>query len=215
MATTCGARTRGGGSCQQPPAPGRTRCRFHGGATPRGLALPQTKSGRYSKDLPTRLAADYQAAREDPELISLRDQIALVRARQADILRRVDTGEASAMWEKLATAAQAFHDAAARGDPSGSLVAAQEMARLATKGRGEWRTWRDLFEAIELDRRLTDSERRRLEAIQEMLSADRLMLIVGALVDSVRRHVSDRAQIARIQADIGQLLGGGGGSRVA
>lgn len=33
---TCGAKTRSGEPCRRPPAPDRTRCRFHGGAVPRG-----------------------------------------------------------------------------------------------------------------------------------------------------------------------------------
>ena len=34
----CGARTRAGGPCQKPPEPGATRCRLHGGASPRAKA---------------------------------------------------------------------------------------------------------------------------------------------------------------------------------
>ena len=44
---------------------------MHGGTTPRGLALPQTRTGRFSKDLPTRLLANYQAAPADPEMLAL------------------------------------------------------------------------------------------------------------------------------------------------
>jgi hypothetical protein len=35
---TCGARTRAGGTCQNPPMAGATRCRLHGGATPNAQA---------------------------------------------------------------------------------------------------------------------------------------------------------------------------------
>jgi hypothetical protein len=44
----CGAKTRGGAPCQKPPAEGRTRCRLHGGASPRGMAHPRFKHGGYS-----------------------------------------------------------------------------------------------------------------------------------------------------------------------
>ena len=94
----CGAKTRGGKPCRQSPIEGRTRCRIHGGATPRGFDHPLTKTGRYSKHLPTRLLADYEAALADPNLLSAREDIAKLTARQADLLRRVDSGEAGALW---------------------------------------------------------------------------------------------------------------------
>jgi hypothetical protein len=52
----CGARTRSGTACTQPPAPGSTRCRYHGGHSCRGAASGTWKHGRYSKYLPTGLA---------------------------------------------------------------------------------------------------------------------------------------------------------------
>jgi hypothetical protein len=45
----CGATTRDGTPCQRWTAPGRSRCRLHGGATPRGDVSPHFKHGWYSK----------------------------------------------------------------------------------------------------------------------------------------------------------------------
>lgn len=39
----CGAKTRGGGTCQKPPLAGATRCRLHGGASPQALAKAQER----------------------------------------------------------------------------------------------------------------------------------------------------------------------------
>lgn len=44
----CGAKTRAGTPCQRAPLAGRTRCRLHGGATPRGRASPHWRHGRRS-----------------------------------------------------------------------------------------------------------------------------------------------------------------------
>lgn len=48
----CAARGRGkdaGLFCDDPPAPGRTRCRIHGGASPTGAAHPRTTQGLYAR----------------------------------------------------------------------------------------------------------------------------------------------------------------------
>src|SRR5512137_3225662 len=78
--------------------PGREVCHWHGGRSPRGLAHPSTRTGRFSKDLPTRMLANYQAALADPEMLALSEELAVVTAREADLIARVDTGEAGAVW---------------------------------------------------------------------------------------------------------------------
>jgi hypothetical protein len=93
MKTTCGAKTRAGTACEIAPVAGRTRCRLHGGATPRGPAIgPAFKHGRYSLDLPTRLAARYAESQIDPELASLRDDLALVHTRITEVLSQLGEG---------------------------------------------------------------------------------------------------------------------------
>lgn len=45
----CLAKTKNGSPCQRFPLRNRTRCRLHGGLTPRGAAHPSFKHGEYSK----------------------------------------------------------------------------------------------------------------------------------------------------------------------
>jgi hypothetical protein len=90
---TCGAKTRSQGRCQRAPMP-NGRCYKHGGATPVGPALPQFKHGRYSvlaKDIKG-LGEHYQRALDDPDLLSMHDEIALVDGRLSQLLDKVKTG---------------------------------------------------------------------------------------------------------------------------
>src|SRR5690606_35293513 len=106
----CGAKTRAGTPCRQHPVPGRERCRVHGGLTLRGADHPNHKTGRWSKDLPTRLAARYHEALKDAKLLELRDELAIIDARLSDQLATLDTGEAGAIWADLAKARKEFDD---------------------------------------------------------------------------------------------------------
>jgi hypothetical protein len=49
----CGAKTRSGEPCRRSPAPGKVRCRLHGGAlgsgAPKGERNGNWKGGRYSR----------------------------------------------------------------------------------------------------------------------------------------------------------------------
>jgi hypothetical protein len=111
----CGARRRDGGRCRQPGMQPSGRCRLHGGKSPRGLASPLTKTGRYSRDLPTRVAARYESALADPTLLSLRDDVAVLQAAITDVMAEI-------------------RDAESRPDFDAILESVEEIA-------GNWRTW--------------------------------------------------------------------------
>lgn len=74
---------------------------MHGGKTPQGIALPQTTHGRYSKHLPTRLLANYEAAKTDPNMLVLHDEIALVDARINELLAINEITQAQLAWPEI------------------------------------------------------------------------------------------------------------------
>jgi hypothetical protein len=111
----CGALTRGGATCRRPPVAGRTRCRLHGGATPRGPRSPHFKHGRYSKVFPRDMRAAYQRVRSNPNLLQLKDDIAALEAKQCSLLASMDklvhSGEGPAadrerLWREFSDLAQ-------------------------------------------------------------------------------------------------------------
>lgn len=69
---------------------GRAVCGLHGGLTPRGLASPHWKHGRYSRDLPSRLAARYIEARDDPDALDLLGEIAMIDTRLGELAANLD-----------------------------------------------------------------------------------------------------------------------------
>ncbi len=85
----CGAKKRDGTPCKA-SAMKNGRCRIHGGLTPSGFASPQFKTGRYSKVLPEAMRRRYEVARDDEDLLSLRDEIALLDLRIIELLGRAE-----------------------------------------------------------------------------------------------------------------------------
>lgn len=70
----CGATNRQGEPCQKPPLKGRTRCRLHGGATPKGGA-GRPSHGIYRKTL----SNEEQALWETLQLGNLDNEIFMMR----------------------------------------------------------------------------------------------------------------------------------------
>jgi hypothetical protein len=210
----CGAKRRAGGTCGQWPIKGRTRCRLHGGKTLMGPASGTYKHGRHSKFLPARLAAAYQDAMDDPKLIELRQEIALVDARINDLLSRVETGEAGQVWRMAQAALARFEREKDRQNLDGMQHALERLHALITRGASDAATWRGIGEQIEQRRKLCEAETRRLALAHDTITADRAMVLLSVIVDTVTRHVHDRAILGAIAADLqalgmGSVSGGG------
>ena len=178
--TPCGAKNRSGNPCPRPPVTGRNRCYHHGGATPRGIAAGSFKTGKFSRDLPTRLAARYAEAAADPQLLDMRHEIALLDARILELVGSIDADDI--------------------GTPAGDVPAPRDID-------AERALWRDIRDAIQERARLVSGEARRLNDMQQTITAERAALLFGVVLDSIRRNVSDRAALVAISADMSRLAG--------
>lgn len=104
---TCGAKTRAknpDGSvklCQQTRLGVGGRCKFHGGKTPVGKASPHWKNGRWSKYLPKVQGFKWREALADPELMKLRQHVALNDAMLTSLLAKLPKGGGKEIPELL------------------------------------------------------------------------------------------------------------------
>ena len=90
---------RSGERCKRAASLGRNVCAIHGGKSPRGVASASFRHGRYSKALPHRLLHDFDELRSDPELVSLRDELALVDLRLQEKVNEWAWGEIKPLIE--------------------------------------------------------------------------------------------------------------------
>ena len=171
-----------------------------------GPALPQWKDGRYSKHLPPRLLDSYNAARSDPELLTLRDDIALIDTRAGELLSQLDAGESGERWARLGRTYGQFRRAMNAGDAPGTSVALSELSAIIESGTADTAAWGELRELIDQRRRLVEGEGKRLVQMQQYITAERATALISAVAEAVKRHVSDRPTLARISAELGALL---------
>lgn len=204
----CGAKTRKGSQCATKSVMANGRCRMHGGATPSGMALPQTTSGRYSKHLPTRMGERYQQALTDPELLAMREEVALLDARLSDVLERVDSGESGAAWALLKTQFADYRKAKPGTDRDIALSLIEDTIK---QGLDDYAAWEEVRSLVDQRARIVANERQRLVQMQQMLSVEQAMTLVAAVADTVRKHVSDRDALAAISSDLARLVALGAG----
>jgi hypothetical protein len=191
--------------CRKPSTPGHNVCHIHGSKTPRGFGLPQTKTGRYSKVLPVRMAQRYHEALASKDLLSVRDDVATADARLADLFTRVDTGESGALWQALREALEQFARAQATGDIPGMDRQCATMRQLVTQGSDDYQAWSEIYKVWEHRCKLVQTESRTLMTMQQMVSTEELVTMFGVVVDTIQRAVlahADEGSGRRILADI-------------
>jgi hypothetical protein len=182
------------------------RCRRHGGKTPSGIASPVFKTGRYSKYLPGRLQARYAEAEGDGELLELRGEIALIDARLADLLHRVDTGESGALWAKVRALARDYAKAHRR-DAEDADEKLNDLLDAIRGGTDDAMAWAEVQGTVEQRRKLVESERKRLVELQQTITVEQALLLIANISDIIRRHVDNPRILAGISADLARLTG--------
>jgi hypothetical protein len=121
----CNAKRRNGEPCRKYAIKGAARCRLHGGKSLKSFAHPSFKAGKHSKFLPQQLRRDYEATLQDPELLSLRDAIALTEARVVDLLQGLcSEGDDAGIWHDILDALE--YGRRLRSSETKRLVAMQQ-----------------------------------------------------------------------------------------
>lgn len=182
---------------------GRTKCHYHGGKTPRGVNSPHFKTGRWSKDLPTRLAARFAESQSDPNLLVLREDISLLDVRLADVLGRVDTGESGELWRRLGKAWAIYREEI---DPIKQAEALVTIGGLIVSGTQDYAAWADVRSLLQERVRIVESERKRLVEMQQIITAEQALVLMGVIQGVIEKHVTEREKLDAISGELRGLV---------
>ena len=185
------------------------RCPLHGGKTPAGIASVHFKTGRYAKDLPVKLAANYLAARNDPEIHSLKDEIGVAQARLQELFGRLETSDLGHAWMNLAATWALFTKYRSAGDVPAMTNALTDFEAIIQQGQQDYLLWQEIGGTIKLLSSLRLNEHKRLVDLQTMMSAldaERLWGVTQHIVrDAILAYADTdvaRRILTRIQAEL-------------
>lgn len=202
----CGAKLRNKDAyCKKAALKGTTRCRQHGGLSPSGMQHWRLRdgvsSGRYSKALPRDMLEKYTEARTDPELLSLRDELALTDTRLAHLLENLDTGVQAQAWREMHALWRQFLRAQQAKDTGTMRLVLNRLGERIEASAQEENTWREINECVERRRKLVETEQRRLVNMSQVLTYERAAVLFGYITGVIQRHVTDRDTLAAISAE--------------
>lgn len=197
MAQCTAKSKRSGERCRREATPGAKVCASHGSKSLKGVQSPSFKTGAYSK-APERLLANFQAALQDPELLGLHEDIAMIDARIADLMARVDSGESGALWKELREVQRRVDTAHKWGDNVAVAEGLNQIRTLINRGYADHAIWAEVDRLWERKRRLAETERKRQVDMHQMIQGDQVLATFRHILDVVDRKVPDRKVAAEI-----------------
>lgn len=202
------------------------RCSRHGGKSPSGTAHPNFETGLYAKDLPHNMLEIFQQLQSDEELLKGMSDLRLMYTRLKLLLRSNNSldvfADLQSAWNRFEQASR-MPDGGDADEAAKAVKQAKQDAMnaalaginaLIRKGKGEAGRWQEIYSISDRLVRLRESERRRLLDEQTSLSAERAMLLITMITNSVIKRVKDSVDqdIARgvlngVSLDLMQILG--------
>lgn len=201
----CGAKTRAGTPCQRAPM-ANGRCNLHGGKSPRGIASPHFKHGRYSKSLPENLSARWEETQSDPDLLSLEDEIRLIDVLLKSNLDKLDTEESGTAWRLIRRAVDAMEMAVDKEDFAGVRAALLGMRDVIDVRIAHYATEQEIRDKIDQRRKLVESiQKARLQGENAVAMHD-LMTFMGAVVSLLMSTISNKQELNAVLHGVDTLL---------
>lgn len=189
---------------------GRDGCSRHGGKALKGPAHPNWKGGAsksyLGKHLPHRLAERFEAALADPELLSLRPNLALSATRLGELLDKLSTTESGIAWKEMRACLVGLRTTVLNGDKGEAAQMVEHLADLVSQAVSEYQQWDDIREAQEHHRRLADTERKREDHLQAHVTAQQFTLFLAYFYRVINEEVSNPKEIVRIADKIKRVM---------
>ena len=205
----CKGHNKAGEPCGKRPMKGRDYCRNHGGRVPAGADSPNLRHGRYSKHLPQKLAERVEVAIADPNLVSLRDELALLDVLTQDALAGLDADGGPALWYELRRHWSGFEKAMAAGDLPAMREAVGTISELVGRGVADANALSTVRGLIQDRRKVARDEVQRERALDQHVTAQQAMLLAEALSATALHYIRDAGDRAAFGTDLARILGVG------
>jgi hypothetical protein len=166
------------------------RCYKHGGATPKGVDSPHFKGkgrGKYAQILPDDLRKVYDIVAEDGEWASLRANLDLLTSRVMGLLGSLPEGEPPLkLWRDALASLSGYQLAVATRDGARQIEQMSKLLVTLERGLAIAGVWDEVYDVLELHRKLVESERKRMVEMQQIITPEQGAVIFAAMVEMAK-----------------------------
>jgi len=154
--------------------------------------------------MPNRYFKAVKAYLADPDLMSLKEEVAIVSARTEELLARLSTGEHGEVWRAARGAFERLMEAARQGDVEAQQESLRALDESILRGEEDEKIWKEIRDVMRDKANLVDVHRKQEQAHRAYVTIDQVTLLVTAMAEIARDHIEDRRSLSSF---IRQLYG--------
>ena len=168
---------------------------MHGGKHPSGIAHHNFGNGRYSKDMPAQLLERYNQYQADPDALSLKPDVALLRTLAGRQLSQIGTekGDNNPAWEEAYNAWIELSNAMDKADAEKMISSRDKLGSFIKPQYRAVKAEAKLTDYIMKVGNIADKERRLLIDRQQMVTVEQVMITLTSFIMAVRESVLKHA----------------------
>ena len=156
----------------------------------------------------TRLAAKYNAMQKDGRVLSNRQSLEIVRTRVEQLLERIDQNQAPDRLERLGALWKEY--IGLKGKTVEQYAVEAKLEDEFEKAYHDYAAWKQMFEALDLDRKMVESEVKILKEIKAIITAEDAYELSAKLLAAVMRVVDDPKKLKQVQYEFTKIIGESG-----
>lgn len=156
--------------------------------------------------MPESLLQRYNEALEDPDLLSLKEEIAIIDARYSELLQSLseEGSTGGRTWFAVKDLWMKFYHAVVSSDKEEQMKLFPQLNDAILRGNRHAAIWYDIEKLIESKRKLSDTETRKLETKGQFITVEQAMMLVSATILSLKEAAfahADPTTARKIVAD--------------
>ena len=193
-------------TCGRPVVKDFSQCQDHGGPNPNKGKFGMTSD--LNKFPIVQLAERYRKMVSDGRVISLRASIAVVRGRIEQLARRIDVNDAPDRLQRLDDLWAEYTEAWRADRKSDMIVIMSQLDGEFKKAREDYSAWNQMMMALDLDRKLVESEIKVYKEMKAMLTAEDARELVAKLLAIVLRvFSSEKKKLEQVKYEFIRAIG--------
>lgn len=175
-------------------------CKNHGGKTLKGLAHPNTRTGKHSKYQYLPSPAMIERAEElTRDIVDMLDESIRINATIETIfIERLGTGESLEAWASISWIIGDLDLAVEEEDWDRVKSAIDQLRKARDAGRGFYAVTKDVMRTQEAARKLIETAVKARKDRSETYTQETYNWMLGKLVHIIRTNVTDRPTLERI-----------------
>jgi len=168
------------------------------------------KNGSASQFPLMRLASKYNQMLRDGRVLSNRQSLEIVRMRIQQLADRIDIDEAPDRVAKLYTLWQEYEALRGANRDGEAKLKEKEIDDEFEKVYHDYAAWKQMFDALDLDRKMVESEVKILKEIRAIITVEDAYELSAKLLAAVMRVEDDPKKMKQVQYEFTRIIGESG-----